>query len=52
MVSKLTKNPENRRTGMAVTGPTKVATCAEKEQSVSCQKDREKVKMNLLFYDS
>lgn len=27
MVSKLTKNPEKRRTGMAVTGPTKVATC-------------------------
>lgn len=26
MVSKLTKNPEKRRTGMAVTGPTKVAT--------------------------
>lgn len=26
MVSKLTKNPENKRTGMAVTGPTNVAT--------------------------
>lgn len=26
MVSKLTKNPEKRSTGMAVTGPTKVAT--------------------------
>lgn len=33
MVSKLTKNPENRSTGMAVTGPTKVATCTEKEES-------------------
>lgn len=27
MVSKLTKKPENSSTGMAVTGPTKVATC-------------------------
>lgn len=27
MVLKLTKNPENSRTGMAVTGPTNVATC-------------------------
>lgn len=26
MVSKLTKNPENSNTGMAVTGPTNVAT--------------------------
>lgn len=52
MVSKLTKNPENRRTGMAVTGPTKVATCEEKAESFSCQKDREKVKINLLFYYS
>lgn len=26
MVLKLTKKPENKRTGMAVTGPTKVAT--------------------------
>lgn len=24
---KLTKKPENKRTGMAVTGPTNVATC-------------------------
>lgn len=29
MVLKLTKKPENRRTGMAVTGPTKVATWGE-----------------------
>jgi len=27
MVSKLTKKPENSSTGIAVTGPTKVATC-------------------------
>ncbi len=27
MVSKLTKKPENSSTGMAVTGPTNVATC-------------------------
>lgn len=27
MVLKLTKNPENSRTGIAVTGPTNVATC-------------------------
>jgi len=26
-VSKLTKNPLNRRTGIAVTGPTNTATC-------------------------
>lgn len=31
MVSKLTKNPEKRRTGMAVTGPTKVATWKKEE---------------------
>lgn len=29
MVSKLTKKPENSSTGMAVTGPTKVATCKD-----------------------
>lgn len=32
MVSKLTKKPEKRSTGMAVTGPTKVATCGTNEQ--------------------
>lgn len=31
MVSKLTKNPEKRRTGMAVTGPTNVATWKKEE---------------------
>ena len=31
MVSKLTKKPEKSSTGMAVTGPTKVATCREVE---------------------
>lgn len=40
MVSKLTKNPENRSTGMAVTGPTKVATWEEKEQADSCQTEK------------
>lgn len=30
MVSKLTKNPENSSTGMAVTGPTNVATSGYK----------------------
>lgn len=32
MVSKLTKNPEKRRTGIAVTGPTNVATWKKEKQ--------------------
>lgn len=35
MVSKLTKNPEKSRTGMAVTGPTNVATWSEMQ--VGCE---------------
>jgi len=38
MVSKLTKNPEKSNTGMAVTGPTKVATFGGKHV-VSYKKD-------------
>lgn len=34
MVSKLTKNPEKSRTGMAVTGPTNVATWSEMQWDV------------------
>jgi hypothetical protein len=32
MVLKVTKKPENKRTGMAVTGPTKVATWRERKE--------------------
>lgn len=34
MVSKLTKNPEKSRTGMAVTGPTNVATWNETQRDM------------------